>query len=269
MTGLLVAILVGLVVNLIWLAANFIWGRTSRLRTINSTRRFWHPLRPDSRVHVTASLVPTQATTKEYRRPATGLGELQAYAYVHESLFSAGLASSIVGVSMSDALPSEAYRRDIVTIGGSQLNQVTGLFLEHTNIAFQVLNDPPKRVVDLERGEEFRPKLEKHSILVDYGIITHIKNPFEKHSRVLVLQGAHTFGTAACGRILTADYISHLNKAVHSIKGDNWQAVVRCVVRGHEVLPEVVAIRAVALKSESYSEMPPSIGSALQNRQTG
>lgn len=245
-------LLIGLVVNALWLGIVLTAGHSYGLFKRNSCATYWRSERGNRQLYATVSVVPTVASTKEYRRPATGLGELQAYAAVVESLYAARKSKVLHSVSLANALPAGALSASVVSIGGSRLNSVTELYLGCLELEFEVKDVAPKHIIDTRSGDVFESQQRGGQIVVDYGVLTSIRNPFAPKRRVHVLQGAHTFGTAACGLILAPEHIGSLLTATKGLRGRDWQAVVRGVVHGTEVFPEVVQVREVKVLGAPY-----------------
>jgi hypothetical protein len=182
MSGIISGLLIGLVVNAIWLILLIGVGRSYGVMRRDSCSRFWRSEKTSRSIIAVVSVIPTSATTKEYKRPATGLGELLAFSYVSKSLYAARRSSSLSSVFTADRFPSEALASSIITIGGSQLNSITELFLECLDLEYEVLNDPPKCVHDRASGRKFETVQRNGEIVVDHGILTRIVNPFKRNA---------------------------------------------------------------------------------------
>jgi hypothetical protein len=79
--------------------------------------------------------------------------------------------------------------------------------------------DGTRFIVDIRTNEEYKPNLQDAGIKEDYGIVSRLPNPFspvDSENVVFLLEGAHTCGLAAAGRILTSDYCKDLVDKIKS-----------------------------------------------------
>ncbi|WP_329292314.1 hypothetical protein [Streptomyces pseudovenezuelae] len=198
----------------------------------------------------------TRSTGGEYRRPATGIGELLAFGYIRESLISAGLDNPLSGVTMASAFPASFLTGNIISLGGTQYNEISKILLSQCDQAFIVDNATPKRILDVRNGSDFVPALSQGKIVIDYGVLTKVKNPFNPDSVAFVLRGSHTYGTAACAKVLTPKLIKEVMRMERQLNVDCWQAVIRARVVEHDVFPEVVSFSPISVRPIDPSSLP-------------
>jgi hypothetical protein len=55
----------------------------------------------------------------------------------------------------------------------------------------------------------------------------------------------HTFGTAACAKMLTKKYIKELMSKEKTLKSKTWQAIIMAHVNANEVYPSLVSIKKI------------------------
>lgn len=203
-------------------------------------------MRLDNEAVVVVSTLRALSTTGEYSRPATGVGELDASFVIAQSLLAARSARGAPKVLLSDACPPDYYEKSLICVGGSQLNSVSEYFLRCADLRFIVDNSPPKSVQDTKTSGIFSTESLEGTISVDHGVITCLSNPHAPKRRILILQGAHTYSTAGCGRILHPDAISELSRRVLAIEREsNWQAVIRSEIRSGRAFPRLVAFEVI------------------------
>jgi hypothetical protein len=206
---------------------------------------FWRFLNYDKNLFVAVSSLSGSGSIDNYTRPTTGTGELNAYGYLRESLADSHIRDLIIHVTTSDTFPHDKWSCNIVSIGGTQFNSVTKYFMQDTDYPFTVINADKKFVHDNIDDIKYYSLIEDNTIKIDYGIITKIKNPRDKTKTVIIFRGMHTFGTAACAKMLTKKYIKELMSKEKTLKSKTWQAIIMAHVNANEVYPSLVSIKKI------------------------
>lgn len=143
----------------------------------------------------------------------------------------------------------------MISIGGTQFNEVTKLFLDQIDPPYDVRNLKVKDVIDNATGKIYRPIIEDFIVKADYGILTKMRNPFNLSKWVVIFRGSHTFGTAGAARMMTSPYLHNLLSEEKNVGAKDWQALIKTTIHGTEVFPELVAMKPLNAKPEHEAAM--------------
>ncbi|SRR6266567_1220496 len=205
-------------------------------------RRVWGIRRSDREFHVAVSSLSPQKAS-EYKRPTTGIGELQAISFVRESLISAYGSSTNIQLAFSNKFPDTFLANNIISVGGIKYNEITRLLLRSMNLPLDIITDANAYAFDTILNQRYNPVINGTTVEEDYGLIIKMPNLYNHERTVLILRGTHTFGTAGAGRMLTKPYVIRLAKEIRKSKAKYWQALVFTRVRGLQVFPELITLR--------------------------
>jgi hypothetical protein len=189
------------------------------------------------------SLNPQKAA--EYKRPTTGIGELEGVSFVRESLIAAYGNSVLIQLVFSNNFPETGLTGNIISIGGAKYNQTTQLFSKNLSLPINFVYDPKTYLIDSETSTEYYPEIDSDGIVTDFGLLIKIPNPYQKNKSVLLVRGAHTFGVAGAARLLTPTYSSELIQEIVQSREEYWQAVVETTVHGSQVFPKLVTFKTL------------------------
>lgn len=206
-------------------------------------------LRPSSQAteqQVFLTVTKLTHVTEDYERPGTGIGEVQAYLFATESLTATYGDTIRSELEYSDDFPERHLDNNIISIGGPKHNTVTETFRRRFSrlpLRFVYEEGTARCVMDKRTDTTYEPRLQLLGNRVDYGVVSRLPNPYsssESRSVLFLLEGAHTYGLAAAGRILTKEYSSDLVSKIKKSKTGYWQALVRTAVGGMQVRPTLV-----------------------------
>ena len=195
--------------------------------------------------------------TEDYERPGTGIGEVQAYVFALESLTATYRDAIRSELDYGDDFPERHLDNNIISIGGPKHNRVTKSFREcfsRLPLGFVYGEGRACCVVDKRTDTIYEPRLQLLGNKVDYGVLSRLPNPYsprEDRNVLFLVEGAHTYGLAAAGRILTTKFSSDLVSNIKKSKSEYWQALVRTRVGNMQVYPSLVADGFVPLSADS------------------
>ncbi|MCR9129745.1 MAG: hypothetical protein NXI12_09495 [Alphaproteobacteria bacterium] len=163
-------------------------------------RRLWRLGNPsDVAICVATS---TATDTGRYTRLATGIGQVRALAEIHHSLKVAYGDAVDPALYMSESMPAEALRKDLILIGGAKNNAAAARFIDavkdQVGAAFDA-EDPNLIIVD---GTPYPAETADGAVTRDYAMVIATENPFCAGRRAFLFAGSHTYGTGAAGRLI-------------------------------------------------------------------
>jgi GrpB-like predicted nucleotidyltransferase (UPF0157 family) len=126
-----------------------------------------------------------------------GRGDHDAVVEVQAGLARIGLASTLPELV---GLPSDKeLENNLIVIGGPDVNELTRSLLERLPIKLIITRNAAGRniVRDLVHGQDYEPAVEESGKVRDYGILVRAPNPYDRSKYVLILAGAHGFGSRA------------------------------------------------------------------------
>jgi hypothetical protein len=246
-------ILIGIISNFLFFLFGLIGAKVIKIINTNYWN-FWGYIKQDKKrkISVAVSTLESKGSIEPYPRLLTGLGELKAYGYIQEAITRSGIPKINLTVTFSKNFPDSDWNGNIIAIGGAQFNDVVKK-LSKNDLPFDIKNtDTEKFVFDIKNNIKYHSKFEvtesypeMPQCTLDYGILTKMSNEHDKQKYVIICRGAHTFGVAACGRMLSSEYVKAIAKAEKKISSKSWQALIKAVVYGEEVIPSIVDIRPV------------------------
>ena len=131
-----VDLLINLVASLIFFVLGFVVSKLVRHFSLGAPlRRIWQ-LRPNADKHIHLQVIAATLSQQEnaYDRPGTGMGEVQAYAAVRESLLAAYGDGLRLRFTFSRdylsqlALSPKNEPAHVISLGGRKYNEVTAYF---------------------------------------------------------------------------------------------------------------------------------------------
>lgn len=245
---------INIVASLVWLllgiTLRILYELYSKRRPI---ARIWG-LRSSKKDLSIAVSTLTPQKTGEYRRPMTGLGELQSVSFIRESLIEAYGTRRTVNICFSDRFPEGELLNDVISIGGTDHNHITRYFSKIYELPVGCEDIPHTVVVDRALGKTYTPVIENSEIKIDYGIVSRIPNPLNPKNVVILIDGSHTYGLAGAARLMTEAFNEQLIREIKRTRSPYWQAVVLTRTHGAQEFPELVGFTALsALKKRDPS----------------
>jgi hypothetical protein len=163
-------------------------------------RRLWRLSNPGD---VTICVATSTATdTGRYTRLATGIGQVRALAEIHHSLKTAYGEAADPALYMSESMPAEALRKDVIFVGGAKNSAAAARFIEavkdQVGATFDA-EDPNLIIVD---GKPYPTETIDGAVTRDYALVIATDNPFCAGRRAFLFAGSHTYGTGAAGRLI-------------------------------------------------------------------
>jgi len=193
-------------------------------------KKLWNIYHPKDLIICTSTSSKTD--TGEYIRPATGIGQVRALAYISASLNKAYSNTKVRNILLSVDQPQDSIENDLILLGGPKNNDISRLFLDklrNLNIVAQKMST----ISWLVEGEEAKYEgiVENKEVLTDYGIIIRMKNPFCSNNKttIALFSGSHTYGTIAASKYFTQFYKKNLIK--NKFLKKNIVIIVKCDVR--------------------------------------
>ena len=202
-----------------------VWQVVTRWRRFRGPRRFWMPFLTADCLCVTGNISPqilsetleseleTAATTtalmpalQEHLRDQElsgimGRGDHDAVVQVQAGLARIGRESTIA--ERAGRLSGEELRKNLILVGGPDVNPTTAALLERLPCKLVVTRNSGGRNVvrDLVHGQDYGPSIDAAGRRRDYGILVRAKNPADPSKAVLILAGAHGFGSLAAATV--------------------------------------------------------------------
>jgi hypothetical protein len=237
------SILLGLLTNIVWLPIGALLVALGYFIQVRLPRRkLWRLSKPSDLVVCAATSTVTD--TGEYHRPATGIGQVRALAVAVNSLSKAySRQLDLDNILFSIEPLQERIEHDLLLLGGPKNNEATAHFLnamKDVQPALQFAN--PDRIVWREKTNkgrwvnngavEFTAKVARKQVVIDYGLIMRVQNPFTttRDTSVILLSGGHTYGLVAAAKF----FAENMKKMAKHVKQRNLVAVVSThVIDGH------------------------------------
>lgn len=170
-------------------------------------RRLWRLGRPIDLTICVATSTATQ--TGRYTRPATGIGQVRALAEIAHSLKTAYGEAADPALHMSQAMPPEALRKDIILIGGPKNNTASQRFIDAVHDQTGVSFDSEDQNLIVIDGRAYPAEANDGEVQRDYALVIATDNPFCAGKRSLFFAGSHTYGTGAAGRLIREHLIKN------------------------------------------------------------
>lgn len=218
-------------INLVSVAIGYLlalsWRVYRRRRQLRNFREFWNPFIEGPSVIVTGMLSP-QILTETFpskipsphretmaellpvlqqhiaQQESSGLmggGDRQAIERVQSGLARAGVPTNLPerdGTSIGEHLTDH-----LILIGGPDVNEATKALMAEVGCKLVITRDSSNRNVvrDVLHDKEYGVVADGGGKLRDYGIIVRAKNPNDRTKTILVLAGAHGFGSRAAAEV--------------------------------------------------------------------
>jgi hypothetical protein len=130
----------------------------------------------------------------------------------------------------SDQISENLLKENIISIGGPIPNDITKELLNKSEINYKFNGNEifSKKTSKIE----FSPLMDNESIKRDYGIITKMKNPYNRKKECVIVCGCLGWGTQACLKVLTEkedENVNFLNKYEY------FQLICTCEIDGLNV----------------------------------
>jgi hypothetical protein len=217
-----------------------------------------------TRYDIVCTSIEYQNTPFHGCRPVTAYGELLALAELYSTLNHLGGVDQYIDtvrMSTEDNFSNDRLTNNIISIGGSTYNRVTKLIKDECSRNWAIIpHDKHDEIIDgdyfyHEKQSGTKHKAGKNSnniITLDYGLVTKCPNPFNRDSKVVILDGLHTYGLIGAAKVIGPKYIYRHIRSFNFFRDDYFQILVRCKVVGLEVF--VSNIRYFKLDAPFYDQ---------------
>lgn len=201
-----------------------LWRRRRRLKIFRS---FWYPFVEGRSTIVTGMLSPqilTETFPEKLPSPRRemvmellpmlqehiaaqelsglmGGGDRQAIERVQSGLARAGMPANLPERDGSSI--GEHVTENLILVGGPDVNPATKTFMDQVGCTLVITRDRNNRnvVKDLLHNQEWGVVAEPGGGLRDYGVIIRARNPNDPTRTILILAGAHGFGSLAAAEV--------------------------------------------------------------------
>ncbi len=221
------SIIVSLLANLVWAVLGALVLYVSKLVfRVYPARNLWQL--NDPKTLTLCAATSTETDTGEYLRPTTGLGQVKALVVISTSLYNAYAQDvNIRNILFSDDQIRDRIEHDLILLGGPKNNKVTKYFLDRIkdlNIVEQVDSEITWKI----GYQKFQAEIKNRGVVLDYGLIIRMKNPFGGNGKIILFSGAHTFGVTAAASY----FVNVLQKDLDHIRrgNSNVAIIVKCRV---------------------------------------
>jgi hypothetical protein len=205
-----------------------VWHSLTTRRRYRGSRRFWRPFSSNKCLCVTGNISPLvlaedlPSALDEAKRASiqeilpsleSYLGDQELSGLMgrgdHDAVVRLQVGLSRIGISV--VIPEVTGRpsgdelaNNLIVVGGPDVNWLTNALLERLPLKLTIVRNEIGRFVvrDLIHGQDYGPTSDKESGSVrDYGILVRAKNPFEADKDVMIMAGAHGFGSLAAAAV--------------------------------------------------------------------
>jgi len=131
-----------------------------------------------------------------------GRGDHDAIVEVQAGLARIGLKPTLPEVTEAN-LSAAQLSGNLIVVGGPDVNSITRSLLGRLPAKLSIVRNADGRniVRDLVHGHDFVPAEDESGRIRDYGILVRAANPDDRQKNVLILAGAHGFGTLAAAMV--------------------------------------------------------------------
>lgn len=212
-TALLEGIGLKLILSLLFVVTGLALGR---LKEKLPGRRLWRISDPSRVVISVAHSVDSD--TGEYRRPATGIGQVQALALLMPSLRRTYSNLKVSNIYLSSEPLQERLEDDLICLGSAKNNRVTADVIDRLGTRCPVSMNGSQFIWREGSGpdEVHEGVIENDKVVSDVGLILCTENPFKPGRVVIVLAGSHTYGTTAAARFFCEELSSPFRRLPRS-----------------------------------------------------
>jgi hypothetical protein len=208
----------------------------AKLRETLPSRRMWRITDPSQVVISVAH--SAMSNTGKYRRPATGIGQVQALALLMPSLRHAYSDLKIRNIHLSSDPLFERRENDLICLGSPKNNLVTADVLTHLGAGCPVSMEGSSITWTDRAGScsTYEGVVKDGKVITDVGLIVRAINPFKPSRTVIILAGSHTYGTTAAARYFCEELQSPFRRRPRA-----FAALVKAEVRdGYPSSPELL-----------------------------
>ena len=202
-------------------------------------KRLW-PFDSDSIVIMAKSV---ETDTGKYTRPATGLGQVRALAMISPTLSEVSGEIDVNRVVFSDFHLHHLFENNLVLLGGVKNNEMTRMILSKLSDDKNLVSQKDSLIT--WDGVTYEGKVNAEGeIETDYGYFIRCKNPFgTKGTVVVILAGAHTYGTLAAARW----YVEESQKRGSAVRNHRYfEGLVEVnVIKGHVTIPKLLNVQVL------------------------
>jgi hypothetical protein len=200
------------------------WQKAASRHRFRGSRKFWKPFVSGDCICVTGNVGPVilsehvLGSVDEAKRAHVRemLPSLRSYIGDQElsGLMGRGdhdaivqLQAGLARIGMAATIPEFAGRpsgaeleKNLIAVGGPDVNPLTMSLLDRLPVKLVIAKDSHGHNVvrDLVHDQDYAPRSDREaSVVRDYGIVVRAANPYDRSKSVLILAGAHGFGSLA------------------------------------------------------------------------
>lgn len=148
----------------------------------------------------------------------------------------------------SGMMPDEAYRDNLILIGGPAWNKVTEMLMDKIQSPFYYVdggrgNDDP--LIERDTNNKYLPVLNNDGTLkYDFGLFVKIPNPFNRKKFLFIINGIRTYGVLGAAKCFTLEEqaIENCNTIYKRLEiGANFAALIKIPLINNYVVPPNLA----------------------------
>ena len=160
---------------------------------------------------------------------ATGIHQIFGVMDLHEALTNQNYT---VKRERADRVGGDALRGPLITVGGPVTSKISKFLLEQPEIVFKFGGLEGHAIVSTrDKNLQIAPERQGTTVTRDYGILTRMKNPYNKDRDAIVAAGCFGWGTQAALRILTdSESLEYLGGM-----GQHFQVICTCLIDEDEI----------------------------------
>lgn len=164
-----------------------------------------------------------------------GYGDLLAMSYVY-TLAEHHFSSAKLAIHTDHSSLSGVCGENLIVIGGGKYNTVYRKLIEDLHVPLHFFDTDTESFKDIrnrERAIVFSPEYGQNGKIVhDIGLAVIAKNPKNENKKIIIVAGAHTYGTAAAMKFL----IDNVKlKEITRLLNKNVEIIIRCEIERHDI----------------------------------
>jgi len=230
--GSLTFLFLGIIIT--WLVQRY---RTRKVRAI------WSPFINNDAWVILGSFLPGKQSGKWKHSHRVSLSDVDTIIEI-EKLF--WKAKKKIIISPSAQLPRDLLYTKLIVLGGPISNEVTQRVFSMVDVQCQF--DVEGQLIRISQsGEEYIPVLsaDNRQVLIDYGILIKLSNPFNPESKMMILAGCHGFGTYSA--ILAANSPRLANEILNRAGRESFAVILKSqIVANKAQFPEIVFCQPIS-----------------------
>ena len=223
MLNLLQEIVINIIGSLAFLVIGLLvtWA-VQRFRT-RKVREIWSPFINNDAWVIMGSSRPGKQNGKWRHSYRVSLSDIDTIIEIEKLFWK--VKKGII-ISPSAQLPRELLSTNLIVLGGPISNELTQRVFSMVDLQCQF--DIERQLIKVSQsGDEYMPVIseDNRQVLIDYGIIIKLSNPFNTENKMMILAGCHGFGTYSA--ILAATSPRLANEILNKVGGENFVVILK------------------------------------------